>query len=196
MVELPGDVAPNGATMALLDFGMTLRASTGAGSVRLNRKGSRWRANVSLPPMSMTKGRVVIARLAKAKREGLRIPFPLLESQGAPGSPVVDGAGPTGHTLPVRGLKPGYAAMEGYWLSIEDADGQHYLHTLTAAVRADASGDATLTIEPELRAVFADGASIHLAAPMIEGFVQGEEWGWAIPLDRLIRIEFPLEEAA
>jgi hypothetical protein len=196
MVELPDDTAPNGATMALLDFGMTLRSSTGAGSLRLNRKGSRWRASISLPPMPHAKGRIVIARLVKGKREGLRIPFPLLESQGIPGSPVVDGAAPTGHSLPVRGLTPGYAIKEGYWLSIEDGDGQHYLHTITAAAVADASGDATLTIEPELRTDFADGDTIHLAEPMIEGFVQGEEWGWSIPLDRLIRIEFPLEEAA
>lgn len=196
MIELPATPAASHAAMSLLDFGMTLRASTGAGSLRTDRKGSRWRAHVTYPAMYPELARIFVARLAKAKREGVRIPFPLLAPQGSPGSPVVDGAEPAGYSLPVRGLTPGYTAKEGYWLSIEDASGQHYLHTLTATAMADASGDATLTIEPELRVDFADGDTIHLAKPMIEGIVLGEEWSWVIPVDRRIRIEFPLEEAA
>src|SRR3546814_1909417 len=65
--------------------------------------------------------RIFIARLLKAKREGLRIPYPLIDvPQGAPGSPVVDGADQSGTTINLRGLTPGYAAKEGYWLSIEE----------------------------------------------------------------------------
>lgn len=196
MIELPENPAPNGAVPSLLDFGMTLRSSTGAGSLRTNRKGSRYRVTFSYPPMAPATARVFIARLSKAKRDGLRMPFPLLEPQGAPGSPVVDGSGATGHTLPVKGLTPGYAAKEGYWLSIEDANGQHYLHTLSATAMTDGSGEATWTVEPELRVPFEDGDTIHIAKPMIEGFVLGDEWSWSIAVDRLIRLEFALEEAA
>ncbi len=196
MVELPDCPAPNGAQPALIDFSLTQRPSTGAAVLKVHRKGSRYRAMISYPPMLPSVSRVFVSRLLKAKREGLRIPYPLIEPQGAPGNPVVNGAGQTGTTLNIRGLTPGYAIKEGYWLSIEDANGQHYLHNAGAAVRASASGTASLPISPELRVPFADGATIHLAKPMIEGFVDGNEWSWQIPLERFIAIEFPIEEAA
>lgn len=196
VIELPESPAPNGVSVDLLDYGITIRPSTGAGVTRVNRKGSRFRLTVSLPPMKPEVAEIFVARLLAAKSQGVRIPFPLLRSQGSPGSPVVDGAGQSGTSLVVCGFTPGYAAKEGYKLSIEDASGQHYLHSLAAAVRADALGDATLTITPELRVPFADGDAIHLAKPMVEGFVDGDAWGWQIPVNRLIALEFILEEAA
>lgn len=197
MIELPNDPAPNGAQPSLLDYGMTLRPGTGAAVLRVDRKGSRYKSVISFPPMLPSVSRIFIARLLKAKREGLRIPYPLIDvPQGAPGSPVVGGAGQSGTTINLRGLTPGYAAKEGYWLSIEDETGQHYLHNVSETARADGSGDLTLNITPELRWPFEDGATVHLAKPMIEGFVDGNEWSWAIPVNRLIAIEFTLEEAA
>ncbi|MGV1682900.1 hypothetical protein [Sphingopyxis sp. NJF-3] len=197
MIELPADPAPNGVQPTLLDFGMNLRPSTGAAVLRVDRKGSRYRLQVSFPPMLPSVSRIFVARLLKAKREGLRIAFPLIDvPQGAPGSPVVDGAGQTGTSLAIRGLTPGYAAKEGYWLSIEDENGQHFLHNVSEAARADGSGEVTLNITPELRAPFLDGATVHLAKPMVEGFVDGNEWSWTIPVNKLVAIEFTLEEAA
>lgn len=197
IVELPEDPAPNGVQVALRDFGMHLEPSTGAEVLRVDRKGSRHRLMVSLPAMPTDQARVFISRLKRAKRQGLRIPFPLVDvNQGSPGAPVVDGAVPTGHTLPLRGLTPGYACKEGYWLSIEDENGRHYLHSVSISGRAAADGTLEVELDEALRWPFEDGATVHLAKPMVEGFVRGEEWQWAIPVDRLIRLEFPLEEAA
>ncbi len=196
MIELPDYAVPNGAEPALIDYGMNLRPATGAAVQRVDRKGSRYRAEISLPPMKPERSRVVVSRLVRAKSEGIRIPYPLLEAQGAPGSPVVDGAGQAGTSLAIRGLNVGYSLKEGYWLSIEDADGQHYLHNCGSNVRVGSDGLATITITPALRVPFADGAAIHLAVPMIEGFVDGEAWSWAVPVNRLIAVSFPLEEVA
>jgi hypothetical protein len=195
MIELPERPSPNGASPSLIDFGMILRPATGAAAGRIDRKGSRYRVGVSYPPMKVEVADVFVARLLRAKSEGLRIPYPLLRSQGSPGSPVVDGAGQSGTTLNLRGLNPGYAIKEGFWLSIVDASGQHYLHNVHTPVMVGAGGTATIGITPELRVPFADGATVNLAVPMIEGFVVGNEWGWAIPVNRLIAIEFEMEEA-
>src|SRR3546814_1114296 len=70
--ELPNSPAPNGAQPSLLDYGMTLRPGTGAAVLRVDRKGSRYKANISFPPMLPSVSRIFIARLLKAKREGLR----------------------------------------------------------------------------------------------------------------------------
>lgn len=196
MIELPNLPGPNGASPTLIDFGMILRPATGAAVGRIDRKGSRYRVGVTYPPMKPEVADVFVSRLLRAKSEGLRIPYPLLRSQGSPGSPVVDGAGQTGTTLNLRGLNPGYAIKEGFWLSIVDATGQHYLHNVRSAVMVGAPGTAAISVTPELRVPFADGAAVHLAVPMIEGFVAGNEWGWAIPVNRLIAVEFEMEEAA
>ncbi len=193
MIELPSDPAPNGMEAALLDYGVIQR---GASSLRVNRPGNRYRMAFSYPPMQPDKARTFTGRLTRAKRDGVKVELPLIVSQGSPGSPVVDGAGQSGTTLAVRGLTPGYVAREGFWLTITDADDRGYLHQVMVTIAADGSGDATLLIEPPLRAPFADGADIELAAPWIEGFIDGEEWGWMIPVNHLVSVGFTVEEYA
>jgi hypothetical protein len=197
MIELPASPAPNGVTPRLIDYGAVLRSPTGGASLRLDRAGSRFAAEVSFPPMKADTARVFVSRLLDAKSEGLRIEYPLLDiRQGNPGNPVVDGAGQAGKTLKLRGLTPGYAFREGFWLSIEDEVGQHYLHNCRSNGVAAPTGRATMTITPALRWPFANGAKVHLAKPMIEGLVDGNEFSWQIPVNRLIALAVTIEEAA
>ena len=191
MIELPASPAPNAMEPALLDYGQIQR---GASSLRVDRPGNRFRIAFGFPPMPPEKGEVFTSRIADAKSKGIRVPLPLLVPQGAPGAPKVDGDGQAGTTLVVRDLTPGYVAKEGYWLTVVEADGTGYLHRLTATVRADAAGDAALSIKPPLRAPFASGDRVELAAPWIEGFIDGEEWGWSVGVDRLIAPGFTVEE--
>lgn len=194
MIELPALPAPNNARPTLLDFGFTLRPVLGGADERVNRAGSRFMVELSFPPMHPRDSRVFVSRLLQAQSEGLRVEFPLLEAQGAPGSPVVDGAGRAGTTLSVRSMTPNYVFREGWWLSVESAAGQHYLHNIRAAGRANASGEADLAIWPELRAPFADGDRVHLGKPMIEGLPLGDARSWEIPVNRLIALEVPIRE--
>lgn len=195
MIELPDWAVPNGAQMGVLDFGAVLTPVTGAEAQRIDRKGNRFKGAISLPKMPADRAEVVISRLLRAQREGLRIPYPLLVPQGSPGSPVVNGAGQQGHTLAIRGLTPGYTLRESYWLSIEDENGRHYLHKCGSMVRVDASGEAEIAIETALRWPFLDGAAIHLAVPMMQGLIEGEVT-WTIPIDGYIEVQFVLVEAA
>jgi hypothetical protein len=136
----------------------------------------------------------MVARLIAAKQEGLEVAFPLLDSQGAAGATVVDGAGQSGKTLLIRGGTPGYFCKEGYWLSIENGDGQHYLHNVKTGGRFDGSGELSITLNEALRYPFADGDTVHLGKPMVQGFIEGDEWAWRHSVDRVIPIEFTLEE--
>lgn len=197
MIELPSSPAPNGVAPMLMDFGINLVPPTGARELRVDRPGSRFGIEISWPPMPAETARVFISRLLQAKRTGLRIEYPLLDlQQGSPGNPVVDGAAPSGTSLQVRGMTPNYVFREGYWLSIEDENGQHYLHNCRAAGAADASGEATLTVEPALRHPFEDGATVHMGRPMIEGLPVGSEWSWQVPVNKLIALSVPIKEVA
>lgn len=192
-VELPSTPAPNSVNATLIDYGGIMRPGSGAAAQRVDRAGSRFRVDVGFPPMPANTGRVFLARLVKAKREGIKISYPLLGvSQGSPGSPVVNGAGQSGTTLNVRGLSGGYAVQEGYWLSISNGT-RSYLHVVTAAATAS-GGTMSISIAPALRFPFADGAAVNLTNPVIDGFVVGEEWSWALDINHHLGLSVAIEE--
>ena len=198
MILLPDTPAPNSAVLSMLDFGGVMRPPTGAKILRLNRQGNRYKMTGTLPPLPADpNGRVFVSRLIAAKRQGIRMEIPLLGvNQGAPGSPLVNGAGQSGLTINLKGLTPAYVVREGYWMSIVDAAGQHYVHNVRADVVADSGGLAAVQIEPMLRVPFANNAVVHLAAPMIEGLVDGDEMAWQLSLGNFVELSFSVEEAA
>lgn len=197
MIELPANPAPNNAQPGMLDFGFVLRPSSGAAAQRINRGGSRYTLAVSFPPMRPETARVFVARLQQAKREGLRMPYPLLgASQGAPGAPLIDGTDSIGTTLKLKSLTAGYAVREGYWLTVIDAAGALYLHQVATTVFAAADGKAVLALTIPLRCALANNAAVLLAKPMIEGIVTSEV-NWVLPVNRIVSgIGFAIEEAA
>lgn len=194
MIVLPANPAPNGAIPSLVDRGGVLR---GASALRVNRQGDHFKVEISHPPLrSSDEGRIFVARLIRAKSEGLRIPYPLLGvDQSGLGNPVIDGAGQAGRTLAVRGLTVGAVVREGFWFSIPDTTGQHYLYNVGADAVANSTGRATLTITPMLRRPYADGTQVFLGQPMIEGLVEGSEQSWQLSVDHLIGIGYTIEEA-
>ena len=130
VIELPNWAIPNSASPAFMDFGAVLRPSTGASLLRVDRLGSRYRLTLGFPPFNdPNRGRVIVSRLIRAKRMGLRVAIPLLAPQPIEDA-LVDGAAQAGTTLNVRGLAPRRAIREGFWLSVEKADGQHFLHNI------------------------------------------------------------------
>lgn len=197
MIELPDWAIPNGAEAGLIDFGSFITPALGGEVQRIDRMGNRHRISITFPPMpSDKKGRILVSRLKRAKTEGLRIEYPLLDFKpGAPGSPLVKGAGQSGTSLILDGFTPYYAIREGQWFSIE-TNGRHYLYSVNDEVIADASGNATISINPMLRAEPNDNDVCHFAKPMIEGFAQGNEFAWTMALERNIGLAIDIEERA
>ena len=201
MIELPQDVVIGSMSAALMDFGSYQEPSSGAEGQRIDRPGNRYRVSCMISPTVIAQaGRIIVSRLIRAKSEGLRVPFQLAGvHQGNPGAPVVDGAGQAGMFLSVRGLTPHYAAKEGFWLSIADesaGEAQHYLHNVAGGAIADANGVAVLPLSEMLRAPFADGAKVHLAKPMIEGTLVGDEMAWEVSLAHHALLSFEIRESA
>lgn len=81
------------------------------------------------------------------------------------GTPVVHGASQAGASLITRGWTPAMPiAAAGSFFHYDTSTGRT-LHMVVADVEADASGHATLTIEPPIRTAPADGAALEIAAP-------------------------------
>lgn len=195
MIELPDWAVPNGAEPFLARAGGVQRSPFGqAGQV--NRLGDHFGARLTFPVFDPDAGRVVVSRLLRGLREGLRVEYPIGVDQGATGAEVVDGADQAGLELAIAGCIPGWEPCEGFWLSIENAAGQHFLHNVTGGDLADGAGKTVIGIEPMLRFPFADGARVHLVRPMIEGTLdEGEAKGWSLSIEHQVSIELTIEEA-
>jgi len=196
MIVLSTAKLPATVTPAFIDNGGTMRSATNARGLRLNRLGNHFRAAVTMPISTAGEAASLIADLIAAKEEGLRMAYPLQGvDQGAPGTPVVDGAYQSGKTINLRGLTPGYVAQKGFWVSIVSEAGQHYLHNVRAQATVGSDGKVALPINPMLRYAFADGASVFLAAPMIEGEISGNEQSWQIVRGgKIVGLAFTIEE--
>lgn len=196
MIELPKGVVPNEATAALVDAGGVMRSPLNTAALRVDRPGSHYRAELTFPRIGdPARARVVVSRLIRAQREGLRTWFPTPEDQPVFGSVVVDGAGQAGLSLAVRGLQPRSFLREGWWLSVVDGAGRPYLHNLGGGVIAGADGRATIALSEHLRAPLPDGAAVNLVAPPIEGIVDGDERAWTIDVERGLAFTVTVEEA-
>jgi hypothetical protein len=194
MITLPD--GPRTATAVLIDKGLIQRSAGPGKTNRVNRKGSRYRLQVAMGPFYAEKARDFIADLVSGKSEGVQISYPLQWPQDGCGALQVDGAGQGGTSLNIKGGTPGFMVRKGFWLSLEDENGQHYLHNVKTPVRIGATGTAMLVITPELRHPFLNNATIHMARPMVQGFVDGDEWAWELSGDRATPIVFTLEEYA
>lgn len=197
MIILPTDIAPVDANPALIDFGGFLEPPLGGEVQRIDRMGNRFALEVTMPPLeSVEAGRIWVSRLISGKTEGVRMEFPLLSfDPGAPGTPAVNGNGQSGRSLSVRNFAPSYVVKEGQWFTHVNA-GRHYLYKVDAQIAASVGGNATLPITPMLRVEPADGDLLLFLAPVIEGFIHGEEWRWNMSIHHLLGLQFEIRERA
>lgn len=197
MIDLPEYPQPASATFSEMDFGSVIGSGLGGEDQRINRLGNRHRLQVTMPPMLHPKlGRQWVIALKRAMKEGGRMRFPLQGfDPGAPGSVLVNGGTATGSTLPVKGATPNYAFRAGQAFSIVTG-GRHYLYFNAVEVLADASGNATLTIDPPLRKQPANNDVCHFGVPMFEGFVEGDEIAAQMSPGTLLEpLQFSIREA-
>jgi hypothetical protein len=189
MIDLPTFAIPGSFQGTLNDAGFT--QSGVQSDDYIPRKGSRYTVGFTYGPYTPDQGRIMVARLIAGKQGGVRIKLPILHSQGSPGSPVVASA--TGRTLAISGLTPGYAILEGYWLSLVKT-GQHFLHSVGIGATASAGGTATIELNELLRDTFTAGSVVHLAQPQVEGLIVGDEWSWQFDANCVTPIEFTIKE--
>lgn len=197
MIELPETPAPVSFTARLIDFGTTLVPPLGGAEQRINRSGSKMELSVVMPPMrNKDEGRIFVSKLIQAQSLGLRMKYPLagLGSNQDPGSPVVRLDGQIGTILRVGGLTPGFSTVEGQPFSVTAADGTSYLHYITRAVNATASGNNNFDVWPPLRDIFNIGDVCEFTNPVIEGLIEGDAREWNISVEHLVGIEFTIRE--
>ena len=163
---------------SMLDWGGALTPQNGGAVQTLMRLGTRHALDFIIPSMrTEPHGRIWSAQLRMAKLFGALLPFGQDGFKvGAPGSPVVAGAGQSGMALSVRGFQPGYAVRVGQAFSLVHG-GRRYLHFI-AEQGLTLDGALTLSIFPMLRVIPADGDVLEFAKPMIQGSLSGQSVKW------------------
>lgn len=192
-VALPAVPKEAGLAQRLLDFGAMMKPPLGGAGQYVARLGARFALDVELPVLDDAWARLWIAARMKAKAEGatLTLAWPQVAAP-AMGAPTVSGAGQAGTVLNVAGLTAGVVVPPMMFFSFI-ANGRHYLHATTSQVVASGGGTAALTIAPMLRYAPPNAAALEFAAPVIEGYIEGDtDW----TLERLIwrKTSFTLSE--
>ena len=130
--------------------------------------GARWSATISIPPVKRSDSEYWNSFLLRLRGQFgtflLGNPSgatPRGSAASAAGTPVVNGASQTGSELDIDGLP---ASATGYLLAgdyIQLGSGStSQLYKVLDDVNTNASGEATLTIWPDLRSSPADGATV------------------------------------
>ena len=142
----------------------------GGSEGRTTRLGSKWAIRFTMPLMTYAEAMAWTDLETEADTVLMSIPQ-LGLTIGTPGAPVVDQAGQLGNTLNVRGCTAGFQVVKGQWVSVVTG-GRRYLYRMREDAQADGSGDIALPLRPLLRVAPADGDTVEIAAPKIEGFVR------------------------
>lgn len=192
LVALPTCPVPNEAQPLLRDFGGILTPFLGGPEQRINRIGTRMGLRVTMPEMDIDEGRVFVARLMRAKKEGGIFPWPLFDfDPGNPPNPQIN-ASSNGTALSIKGLGTS-AIREGQPLSVIH-NGVRYMHFATGDV-SPSGGVAAVGVFPPTRTTYTANDTVEIAAPKIEGNVlPGEELSWQIALDNGWTIPFTIVE--
>lgn len=179
-ILLPSKPALKTDSPTMLDWGGQLTPPNGGPVQTLLRLGTRHALEFTIPIMPTEPlGRTWSALLRLAKLYGCIVPFGQDGFDvGAPGTPVVDGAGQAGSALQLRAITAGYAIKIGQAFSLVH-NGRRYLHFAAAQAIADGQGLVTVPLFPMLRVIPAAGAVCEFAKPMIQGSLSGNSVKWS-----------------
>lgn len=188
---LPSSPSPATMTIGLVSAANELTSAFGGGDQEILRKGTRHALTFRMPVMSYVKAMDWGVLRKKGVTVLMTVHQPGFDT-GAPGSPVVDGAGQAGTSFALRGLTPHYVIRADQFLSVI-TNGQRFLYQADTEVVADAAGEVVVPLMDMLRWPHLDGDTVEIAKPMIEGFVRdlGE---WAVGTDRLVGLQFTVRE--
>ena len=195
LIDLPASPGPAKQQFIPVTFEGVLTPPFGAEEQHINRLGDRWAVAVELPRLSLRAARDWSADLVSARRFGARwkLRQPGLKI-GAPGAPLVAGAGQGGMMLSVDGMTPYAGWQKGQFVSIV-TDGRRYLYQFAAAGAAAADGGAAFAFSTPLRVAPADNDPVEFV-PQIEGRLAGDDASWTIDELRLGHAAFVIREMA
>jgi hypothetical protein len=194
-IQLPVLPLATTTTITLSSNSATQDPTFGGPSQRIARMGDRWMVKYDCRPLLYQQAAQVVADLNAGLSSKIRAYLPQPGINTALGAPAF--ASPStaaGNTIAMTGFTPDVVIQSGQHFNITTG-GVAYLYQVSAAVTADGSGNATVPIQPILKAQPATGDVINFANPVIEGFVQGNTQAVSLSLALTGSMSFTIREA-
>jgi hypothetical protein len=155
-----------------VDAGGPADGSLGGASDYINRPGTRYGVQFTLPQIASAKdARIFQSLLEQGSREDVSYPWPLDMRSLAAGVPLINGSTPPGASVPLKGLVPGFVMRVGQPFAVVLADGSGSIHKARSEAIADNAGHATVPIFPWTRTTFADALVVEIEHPRIRGIL-------------------------
>jgi hypothetical protein len=194
-VELPTQPGPRSAEPRLVDYRGIQVPFLGGPVTHLDRMGTRLALAVNLPAMRHDTEAAMawVADLLTGRRDGVVMEWPQPDYD-APDDGTILGDVSGGDEISLTGLTPGQTIRKGSFLSISHG-GRWYIHNVSSATQVvPGSGNVDLTIFPELREEVFLGDEVRLTAPVIEGYLEGDELTWTLEEARTVGLSFTVVE--
>lgn len=162
--------------------------------------GQFWEAEISLPPMKRADAEYWISFLLKLN--GSYGTFLLGDPNGATargvatGTPLVKGASQTGSELITDGWTPDTTGIlkAGDYIQLGSGSSAK-LHKVLDDVNSDSSGDATLTLWPDLRSAPSDNSAITVSGAKGLFRLSTNQQDWDVNEASIYGMTFPAREA-
>lgn len=187
----PEPCAPYGGPM-VVRLRNDVTSLIGGNRQRNQRKGDHYRVRFQMPPLTYEEALEWRSLLTAGDTVVMTLPQPGVDP-GPVGSPLVNGADQLGTSLVADGLTPNAVIRKGQMLSIITS-GRRWTYGVDEEVIANASGQATITLEVMIRTLHADNDIIELSEPKIEGFASVDDDAWTLDENGYIRLAFEIEE--
>lgn len=162
--------------------------------------GQMWQADVTLPPMKRADAEMWVAWLVSLRGQlgtfTLGDPIGKTPRGALGGTPLVNGAGQTGQDLIIDGCSNSITG----WLKAGDyiqlgSGSTARLHKVLADVNTNASGQATLTLWPNIRTAPADNAAVTVTNTVGLWRLASNESSWSVNEASVYGISFTAMEA-
>lgn len=196
------DVECQLAEPGMPDYGILQKPTRGGRINKIDCIGGGFTLTYTVPPKAMEPdGRKLVARCLTAKRYGVILAVPQVEFEiGTPmradGTPItIVGAVAGGMTVPITGAAAGYAVRKGQALNIA-RNGHRYLYFIGTETILDAAGAGDLILATPLRSKLLGGEIVEIIKPVIEGWIEGDNFSWPIDMTRTVGLKFDVVERA
>ncbi|MGW8202975.1 hypothetical protein ACWGM0_10560 [Sphingomonas bisphenolicum] len=192
------DVECQLATPALLDYGVLQKPVLGGPINKVDRLGGGHTLSYTVPPKAVEPdGRRLVARCQMAKRYGVILEVPQVDFKvGAPGVGIsIASAVAGGRYVDITGATPRYAIRMGQALNIT-RNGHRYLYFTSEQVILNGAGAGQIALTRPLRTKLLGAEPVNLARPVIEGWIEGDNFSWPIDMQRTVGLKFDVVERA
>ena len=196
IVAMPASPVPKSIEFTAQDT-VAVSTSPFTGQQQVQDWQASWlEASVSMPPMTYHQALPWIAFMLELRGQACAFqigdPHSLVPQGSAAGTPLVNSAGQTGYLLTTKGWTANAqnVLLPGDWVQLG-----YRLYRNLDPVNTDASGNATLTLWPQIRESPADATPLTLNATTGLFRLAGNQRKWSAGEARVYGFEFQIREA-